>query len=111
MQASHDWFWICLLLAEEVARVFTNQSQHIEKVKPEQTSNYFRHSIENRSNLNCVTKVRFYLLVIISDVNNASAWHELMSYHLKIRRDIFSNVLFNPSFFSFLFDDSLHCGF
>ena len=50
MRACHDWFWFSFSLFEKVARVLFNQSQERSKAKAKQLPNYFRHSIENRSN-------------------------------------------------------------
>ena len=52
MRVRHGWFWFCFLLVEKVARIlFLKPITERSKAKSKQTRNYFRHSIENRSNM------------------------------------------------------------
>ena len=57
MRPCHDWFWFSFSLVEKVARVLSTVTN--------QLPNFFRHSIENHSNIFLVIPLFPFLLFIV----------------------------------------------
>ena len=53
VRRSCDWSWFCIWLVEKVAKVFLKPIIERSTAKPKQFSDYFRHSIANRSKQFC----------------------------------------------------------